>query len=120
MDSRQDENQTSSKEDDSEIVRAPLFQKYYATTVRGGLTDQDFRFEFINEQITDGKKWQYISDCLLIMSPRCAKTMSIILADALRLYEREHGAIRLPGPEEIRKKGYSVGPPSQAIEKKKK
>ena len=101
-----------------EVIRAPLFQKYYATNVRGGLTDQDFRFEFFNEQLFSEGKWQYISDCMVVMSPRGAKTLSVILQDALALYEREHGVIRSQTAAEIQQKNYSAEPPKPVSSKK--
>ena len=82
------------KSGEQPIIRTPNFIKLYVTNVRGGLTDQDFRFELLNEQIEDEKgKWCYVSDGMLILSPAGAKRLSNLLKNCVETYEKENGTI---------------------------
>ena len=87
------------------IVRTPNFAKFYVTNVRGGLTDHDFRFELLNEQIQDKEdKWCFVSDCMIILSPIGAKRLHNLLKDCIEVYEKEKGVI---DSSESRKKTYN-------------
>lgn len=82
------------------INRSPTFEKLYATNFIGGLTSQDIRVEVINEKLKDEDGWCAISDALLIMTPRGAKRLQVILNESLKLYEESHGAINLEEEKE--------------------
>jgi hypothetical protein len=75
------------------VFRAPLFQKYYATNVIGGLTEADFRFEILNEKTLTDEGWSYVSDALVILNPRAMKKLYILLEKAVKFHERTRGAI---------------------------
>lgn len=86
------------------IIRNPNFMKFYVTNIRGGLTDADFRFELLNEQIQDEKeKWCYVSDALIILSAKGAKRLYERLKKCIEIYEKEHGIIET---KETRKKTF--------------
>ncbi len=79
----------------SEVMRAPNHKKFYVTNVVGGLTDQDFRFELMNEKIQKekGKGWQYISDSMIILTPIGAKRLFLALKENIDIFENEFGKI---------------------------
>ena len=82
------------KIDSSVIFRAPNHKKYYVTNVSGGITDQDFRFELLNEKIKDSKtNWKYISDSMIILTPVGAKRLFEELKKNLDIWENENGKI---------------------------
>lgn len=85
----------SKKEISNQVLRAPLFNKYYVTNVIGGLTNQDFRFDLLNEKIAkeDGS-WTYISDALIILTPLGAKRLLNLLSETITIYEKENGEIK--------------------------
>ncbi len=84
-----------------EIMRNPNYSKIYVTNVEGGLTSHDFRFELLNEKIEQNKKWIYVSDGLLILTPIGAKRLMKKLEASINVYEKEHGTI--PEDPEIEK-----------------
>lgn len=79
----------------SAILRAPSHKKYYVTNISGGLTDQDFRYELLNEKIKDGKTkgWEFVSDAMIILTPMGAKKLFESLKKSLDIWENEHGKI---------------------------
>ncbi|AKB67394.1 DUF3467 domain-containing protein [Methanosarcina mazei] len=83
-------------EDKIAISRAHNFSKYYVTNIDGGLTNQDFRYQLMNEKLYDqeDKEWLYIADALVILSPIAAKKMFNKLAKDLDTYEAKHGTIQ--------------------------
>lgn len=92
------------KEKQQPIIRAPNFMKFYVTNIRGGLTDVDFRFELMNEQVEDEKgKWCYISDSMIVLSPVGAKRLYQRLKECIEVYEKEKGIIEI---KETRRKTF--------------
>jgi len=91
------------KEEDIPIVRTPNFMKYYVTNVKGGLTNQDFRIELLNEKLKEENTWAYISDALIICSPIGAKKLYNLLKDMVTTYEKEKGEIKLDKEEKVYK-----------------
>ena len=83
------------KKMDSKVLRGPRHIKYYVTNVVGGLTDQDFRFELLNEKVKDDTKseWNYIADAMIILSPIGAKRLVTQLTKYIEIYESEKGVI---------------------------
>lgn len=81
------------KEKESEIIRAPNFQKFYVTNVEGGISNQDFRFELMNEKLIDKKGEILISDALLILSPIAAQRLYEKLGKNIELYQKKFGKI---------------------------
>jgi len=79
------------------VMRAPNHKKFYVTNVVGGLTDQDFRVELLNEKVKDDKNadWNYISDAMIIMTPIGAKRLLGLLKSNIEVYESEFGEISL-------------------------
>ena len=78
--------------------------KFYVTNIRGGLTDQDFRFELMDEQLLDKKdEWCYVSDAMIILSPVGAKRLFNRLKECIEVYEKEKGIIET---KDTRKKTY--------------
>ena len=81
----------------SSIFRAPNHHKYYVTNISGGLTDQDFRFELLNEKIRETSKrdnqWKFISDAMIILTPTGAKRLFEELKKHLEVWENENGKI---------------------------
>ena len=75
------------------VFRAPLFQKYYATNVIGGLTEADFRFEVLNEKTLTDEGWAYVSDALVILNPKAMKKLYLLLEKAVKFHEQTKGAI---------------------------
>ncbi len=79
----------------SQVIRAPNHRKFYVTNIVGGLTDQDFRYELLNEKIkneaTNG--WGYVSDAMIILSPAGAKRLFEVLKKNLAVWEDEKGVI---------------------------
>jgi hypothetical protein len=75
------------------VFRAPLFQKYYATNVLGGLTEADFRFEVLNEKTLTDEGWSYVSDALIILNPKAMKKLYLLLEKAVKFHEQRKGAI---------------------------
>jgi hypothetical protein len=89
------------KTEELPIMRSPTFMKFYVTNITGGLTDQDFRFELLNEKIELDDEWYAISDGLIILSPQGAKKLFIKLEECIKLYEAENGAIDIKETEFI-------------------
>lgn len=83
------------EENKLEIIRAPNFQKFYVTNVEGGMSNQDFRFELMNEKFIDkeGEGEALVSDALLILSPIAAKKLFEKLGKNLELYQKKFGKI---------------------------
>ena len=83
---------------ESSVFRAPNHKKYYVTNIVGGLTDQDIRFELLNEKIRDDKKasWNYIADAMVIFTPLGAKRLFEDLKKYLDVWENEKGKIVIP------------------------
>ncbi|MEA3558363.1 MAG: DUF3467 domain-containing protein [Candidatus Thermoplasmatota archaeon] len=77
------------------IFRSPQFMKYYATNFRCGVTEVDFRIELCNEKLEVDKGWELITDAMVIMTPECAKRMNDFLTQAIDLYEKKNGEIRV-------------------------
>ena len=77
-----------------QIVRTPNFAKYYVTNVKGGLTNQDFRIELLNEKIKEKNSWFFISDAMLILSPVGAKRLLNLLKELVETHEKEKGIIK--------------------------
>ena len=77
------------------VSRAPNHTKYYVTNIAGGMTDQDFRFELLNEKLRkdEENEWEYVSDGLIILSPFGAKKLFLVLKDSLDVWENEKGKI---------------------------
>lgn len=97
------ETQTPSKENIT-ISRAPNFAKYYATNVKGGLTNQDFRYQLMNEKFynEDTEEWLYIVDALIILSPIAAKKLLKTLENDINTYEAENGIIQTEYKEDLK------------------
>lgn len=91
------------KKKDMSVVRVPNFVKVYATNVTGGITNQDFRFELLNEKIYDGKEWVLLSDALVILSPLGAKKLFNLLKQMIETYEKEKGEINVDLDEKVYK-----------------
>ncbi|MDV0446514.1 hypothetical protein MsAg5_03560 [Methanosarcinaceae archaeon Ag5] len=91
------ENENQELFEKKSIIRVPVFPKFYVTNIAGGATDQDFRYELLNEKSYDSEneKWNYYSDGLLILSPVGAKKLWNKLSADINLYEREHGIISM-------------------------
>ncbi|MHB1440724.1 MAG: DUF3467 domain-containing protein [Cuniculiplasma sp.] len=95
--------QNSEKKKQHSLVRSHNFQKLYGTNLAGGGTEYDFRFELFNEKIKLGssKEWSYISDALIILTPRAAKKLHSILGAYIKSYEKDHGSLSDPDPIEV-------------------
>lgn len=76
------------------LYRVPNFVKLYATNVRGGPTNQDFRFHVMNEKLKDEDGWHFVSDALIILTPVAAKNLKAFLDTFLDAYEKDHGPIK--------------------------
>ncbi len=79
------------------VLRSPRHRKFYVTNVIGGLTDQDFRFELLNEKVQDTRAnsdWNYIADAMIILSPVGAKRLFQKLKKYIEIYENEKGIIQ--------------------------
>ncbi len=92
--------QNSQKKKQQTIVRSHNFQKLYGTNLAGGGTEYDFRFELFNEKIKmdSNKEWSYISDALIILTPKAAKRLQTILDAYIKTYEKDHGSLSDPDP----------------------
>lgn len=83
------------KEINADVMRALSHKKYYVTNVVGGVTDQDFRFELLNEKISTHKtNWRYISDAMIILTPIGAKNLLELLQKNIDIWENEKGKIQ--------------------------
>lgn len=79
------------------LMLANAHRKYYVTNIMGGITEQDFRFELLNQKIGEGKKMYFVSDALVILSPIGAKKLFLKLRDCLQVWENERGIIDVKG-----------------------
>ncbi|MFH0860180.1 MAG: DUF3467 domain-containing protein [Candidatus Altiarchaeota archaeon] len=79
--------------EDRPVFRVPDYKKFYATNVYCGLTEHDFRIEFMNEKEKDKGKWSYVSDGMLILSPLGAKRLHEKLGRILNVFEKENGVV---------------------------
>ncbi|MBD3203944.1 DUF3467 domain-containing protein [Candidatus Woesearchaeota archaeon] len=86
-------NKLEEKDKPNPVIRVPNFVKYYVTNIDGGLTEHDFRFELMNEKLKEGKKWCYVSDAMVILSPIGAKRLLCLLNELVNEYEKENGSI---------------------------
>ncbi len=75
------------------LLRVPNFVKLYATGIRGGPTDQDFRFHVMNEKLLEHDTWHLVADALVIMTPTAAKQLVLILRSYVEDFEKKHGPI---------------------------
>jgi hypothetical protein len=87
--------ETEISEPEISVIRAPSFQKIYATNVSVIATDSDFRIELFNEKFKVEGGWAYNSESLMILTAEAAKKLSIILDEKIRSYEKEHAEIQV-------------------------
>ncbi len=81
-------------EAESSIFRVPNFLKLYATNVKGGASNQDFRFQVMNEKLKDEDGWHFVSDALVILTPVAARNLKTLLDEYIIAFEKEHGPIK--------------------------
>jgi len=95
------EKQQEPKEKDFDKIRVPNHTKYYATNAFIGHSTQDIRIDFCNEKFSDekNKKFAYVVDTTVILSPKGAKKLLLALKNCVEEFEKKHNSINL-GDEE--------------------
>ncbi len=88
------------RESEEPPYRVPNFVKLYATNVKGGPTNQDFRFHVMNEKLKDENGWHFVSDAVVILTPVAAKNLKAMLDAYVAAYEQQHGPIETKYPKE--------------------
>ena len=87
--------ETKISEPEISVIRAPSFQKIYATNISVTDTDSDFRIELFNEKFKVEGGWAYNSEGLAILTVEAAKKLSLLLDEKIKSYEKEHGEIKV-------------------------
>lgn len=91
------------KKEDFEKLRSPTHAKIYSTNSFVGCSNQDIRIDLCNEKFRDEKhkKWGFVVDATIILSPVGAKRLFESLSKTLKGYEKEHGTIDIDFDEGI-------------------
>jgi len=82
-------------------LRAPSHAKIYVTNAFVGCSNQDIRIDLCNEKLmsNDGKKWGYVIDSTIILSPMGSKKLLENLKNCIAEYEKTHGEIKIEEQE---------------------
>lgn len=86
---------TMNSEPEISVLRAPSFQKIYATNVSITDTVSDFRIELFNEKFKVEDGWVYGSEGQVILTVEAAKKLSLVLDEKIKSYEKENGGIKI-------------------------
>lgn len=77
------------------VLRAPHYQKYYATNVNAFYTDLDIRIEVFNERRKHEGHVDIVADGVFILTPEAAALLKERLDAVLEKFQRAKGPIKV-------------------------